>query len=162
MSLRNKISNRDTDPVRVDILHRPHIRNMNSSHPIYYSALYINSPEELLKLFPPKHKNVYGHHSTIAFKPKSSDGLEVGRKVSIKILGRATDEKGDALLVENTKSTNKFPHITLSSAEEVPPEYSNVLLENAHLNGSIQMFNEPSFIDATEGYELEDRKVIID
>ena len=113
---------------------------MSPTHPIHYSALYANSPSELLKQFPPIHKNIYGHHSTITFMPENIDGLEVGKKVVIKILGRATDDKGDVLLVENSKSKNKYPHITVSCSGGVRPEYSNELLEKSHKDGTIEIF----------------------
>ena len=81
---------------------------------IWYSAWFVTDPEKLKKDFPPKHAKVFAHHSTIAFKPESDAGLEVGKQVTIKVLGRASDDKDDALLVENPKSKNEFPHITLS------------------------------------------------
>jgi predicted kinase len=44
---------------------------------IIYTGLFVENNEELLKIFVPKHENVFGHHSTIAFKPNSLDGIEV-------------------------------------------------------------------------------------
>jgi hypothetical protein len=123
---------------------------------IWYSAWFVTDPEKLKKDFPPKHAKVFAHHSTIAFKPESEAGLELGKRVSIKVLGRAFDDKGDALFVENPKSKMKFPHITLSCSPETDPVYSNELLERASANGSIEYFKEPYYIDAIEGYETLD------
>ncbi len=117
-----------------------------------YTALFVENIPALLEKFPPKHLQIYGHHSTIAYEPGSLEGIEVGKKLHIKILGRAYDEKGDALLVENTKSGKKHPHITLSCAEGVPPEYSNELLDKAINSGSIEYFDNQEEMDMTEGY----------
>jgi len=70
----------------------------------------------------------------------------------MKIIGRAQDEKGDALIVENTKSNNEYPHITLSVAEGVSPVYSNELIKNALEKQLVEYFDEPIEIDVTEGY----------
>ncbi len=87
---------------------------------IEYTALFVDSPEKLLKMFEPKHKNIYAHHSTNWYKPTDVSDLEIGKKSALKIIGRAYDQSGDALLVENGKSKNKYPHITISCAENVP------------------------------------------
>lgn len=120
---------------------------------IWYTAIFITDPQKLLAQFPPKHEKIFAHHSTIAFEPKSLDGIEMGRRWDIKILGRASDEKGDALFVENPKSKNKYPHITLSCERDVGPIYSNELLERAVTTGAIEYFQKPFFIiEGVEGY----------
>ena len=73
-----------------------------------YSALFVKDIQGLLASFPPKHSKVFASHSTIGFLPTSLDNIEIGRVGTLKIIGRATDEKGDALFVENPKSKNKF------------------------------------------------------
>src|SRR5580704_16813106 len=98
---------------------------------IKFTALFVKDTADLLKRFPPKHKKVFGHHSTIKFEPNSSDGIEVGKEYSIKIIGRAYDAFGDDLLVENPKSKNKYPHITISRSDNAPPLYSKMLFEKA-------------------------------
>ena len=119
---------------------------------IIYTALFVDNPAELAKMFPPKHSKVFAHHSTNKFRPEDAADLEVGRKVRIKILARVSDDKGDVLLVENPKSENTQPHITLSCADGVAPKYSQELLATAAKNGSLVFFDEPFFIDDTEGY----------
>lgn len=126
-----------------------------------YSGLFIVNKDELLRLFPPKHKKIFAHHSTIEFKPRNINNIAVGKKYEIKILGRATDNKGDALLVENPKSKNKYPHITVSCAEGIPPMYSNELLERAAQNDSIIYFDKPVSISVIEGYVDNSNKLII-
>lgn len=106
----------------------------------------------MIAQFPPKHGKVFAHHSTIAFKPPTLDGVEVGKETPLNIIGRVSDEKGDALLVENLKSNNGHPHITLSCAEGVSPVYSNEMIEKAIAAGQVNYFESPVTIDVTEGY----------
>lgn len=119
---------------------------------IIYTAVFVTESKELLKRFPPKHSNVFAHHCTIAFRPNSLDGIEVGKNLKLKILGRVCDEKGDVLLVERYKTLNTFPHITLSCADNVAPAYSKELLEKAFERGSIEMFDVPIEISVIEGF----------
>lgn len=116
-----------------------------------YSALFIKDIPSLIKRFPPKHEKIFGHHSTIEFMPKDISGVEIGKDHQIKIIGRAYDELGDGLLVENPKSKNKYPHITLSCSEDAPPLYSKILFEKAIKAGIIEYFNDET-VDAIEGY----------
>ena len=76
-----------------------------------YTALFVKDVESLLKRFPPKHGNISGDHSTIEFNPSDLQGIEIGKESNIKIIGRAYDEYGDDLLVENPKSKNKNTRI---------------------------------------------------
>lgn len=119
---------------------------------ILYTGYFVKDIPALTSQFIPKHEKVLGHHSTIAFKPGTLDGTEVGTDVALKVIGRVSDEKGDALLVESPKSNNKHPHITLSVAKGVSPVYSNEMIENAFTNGTVELFPEPIIIDTTEGY----------
>jgi len=129
---------------------------------IWYTALFVVEPDKLTKLFPPRHREVFAHHSTIEFEPKNLEGIEIGKRWNVKILGRASDEKGDALLVENPKSKNKYPHITLSCKGGTNPFYSNELLENADKSGTIEYFKAPYFVETIEGYGTRDGKIILD
>lgn len=118
---------------------------------IKYTALFVKDKEALLKRFPPIHKNVFADHSTIEFNPGSLDGIEVGKESMLKIIGRAHDEFGDDLLVENTKSKNLFPHITLSRPDNAPPFYSKELFEKGLINDTIEYFPNETVL-VTEGY----------
>lgn len=119
---------------------------------IKYTALFVNNPEKLLHMFPAKHSKVFAHHSTNWYKPISLEGLEVGTKSILKIIGQVSDGKAFVLLVENLKSKNKFPHITISCANDTSPVYSNELLEKASVDGSLIVFKNPFFVEVTEGY----------
>lgn len=128
---------------------------------IEYTALFVDSPEKLLVMFEPKHEIVYAHHSTNWYKPTDVEDLEIGKKSVLKIIGRVSDEKGDALLVENAKSRNKYPHITLSCIKNIPPVYSNELIEKALKDNSVELFQEPFFIEVTEGYGDFENNIIL-
>jgi len=119
---------------------------------ILYTGFFVKNISELTGQFPPKHGKVYGHHSTIAFKPPTLDSIQVGTETSLKIIGRVTDEKGDALLVESPKSNNAHPHITLSCAEGTSPFYSNEMIERAFAANQVTLFDSPIYIDVVEGY----------
>ena len=117
-----------------------------------YAALFVSDVEILKSIFPPKHLKVLAHHSTIELNLYNLSKIETGKSYKIKILGRAFDEKGDVLLVENPKSKNKFPHITLSCAEGVSSSYSNTLLQKAFIEKTIIYLNNLVEIDVVEGY----------
>jgi len=118
---------------------------------IKFTALFVKDRDALLKRFPPKHGKIFADHSTIEFKPRSLEGIEIGKEYSIKIIGRAYDEFGDDLLVENPKSKNKYPHITLSRAENAPALYSNILFEKAISSHTIEYFTNEA-VTVIEGY----------
>jgi hypothetical protein len=128
---------------------------------IIYTGLFVDNPAELLKQFPPKYSTVFGHHSTNRFKPTDTHGLEVGKKSEIKIIGWASDDKCDALLIENPKAEKRYPHITLSCAEGVPPVYANAMLEMAVKNGTIKMLETSVLVAVTEGYYSSDGKDVL-
>ena len=90
------------------------------------------SRTELLQQVPAKHANVFAHHLTIAFKPDESVYSKyanlVGETTKMTITGEASDEQGQAVLVEGP-SENPNPHITISCAPGVKPAYSNTLLQ---------------------------------
>lgn len=149
-------------PYDPKLLGKPFYTEKEKGKQIRYSGLFVVDAESLIKEFSPKHVNVYAHHSTLFFAPKNSNGLEIGKKQKLKIIGRAYDDKGDALLVENVKSSNKHPHITLSCREGISPVYSNELIEKAIADGTVTYFDQPVFIDVVEGYENGNNKVVAD
>jgi hypothetical protein len=125
-----------------------------------YTALFVVDIESLKLKFPPKHVNVFLHHSTIEFQPFNLNDLHIGQRVKIKLVGRAYDEKGDALLVENPKSKNKYPHITVSCADGVSPVYSNELLERSVLQGTLEILDIPIEIEVVEGYSKDGKDIL--
>jgi hypothetical protein len=124
-----------------------------------YTGLFVKDIESLLKRFPPKHVKVFGNHSTIEFNPENLEGLEIGKESKIKIIGRAYDEYGDDLLIENPKSKNKYPHITLSRGENAPRLYSQILFNKSTEENHMEYFENES-VEVVEGYS-ENNKIII-
>ncbi len=123
-----------------------------------YTALFVKDVESLLKRFPPKHGKVFGDHSTIVFNPSNLQGIEIGKELKVKIIGRAYDEYGDDLLVENPKSKNKYPHITLSRAEDAPPLYSQILFSKSAEENQMEYFDDEN-VEVVEGYN-ENNKIV--
>ena len=99
------------------------LSNINNNN-IIYSGIFFNK-NELLKKYDLVHENIYYHHSTIEFKPKNISNLPIGKTMTLKIIGRLTTDKVDVLLIENPFSKNEYPHITLSTANNVKPYESN-------------------------------------
>ncbi len=54
------------------------------------------------------------------------------------------------LLVENKKSVNSNPHITLSTAEGIDPFTSNAEIKKAREEGNVIAMNNS--VEVTEGY----------
>jgi GNAT superfamily N-acetyltransferase/predicted kinase len=100
--------------------------NLNN---IIYTAVFFDT-NEIVSKYPQVHPNLYSHHSTIQFKPTDISNLPIGEEVNIKVIGRLTNDKVDALIVSNPLSINNFPHITLSTAQDIKPFQSNVEIEN--------------------------------
>ncbi len=119
---------------------------------IIYTAFFVKNREDLLSKFIPKHKNIFAHHATIEWKPQTLNGIEVGREIRLKVLGKVTDDKGDALIVERDKIKKPYPHITISCAEGVAPGYSEEMIEKAITNNTMETFDQPVEISVIEGY----------
>jgi hypothetical protein len=100
-----------------------------NSNNIIYTAVFFDT-NEIVSKYPQVHPNLYSHHSTIQFKPTDISNLPIGEEVNIKVIGRLTNDKVDALIVSNPLSKNKFPHITLSTAQGIKPFQSNAEIEN--------------------------------
>lgn len=142
---------------------------------VVYTAQFVDKPEALTSEFKPRHENVIAHHATMEFKP-TDPKVEPGKKGKVKVIGRVSDGKADALLIEGVESSNKHPHITLSVAEGTKPVYSNKMIEQAYelidkgkMNKSpgskhnltrqktnetttVEFYKKPKEIDVTEGY----------
>lgn len=117
---------------------------------IMYTALFINNPSNLRRLFTPVYPNTFYHHSTIEFAPKDLTGIDIGKKTLLETVGRITTDKVDALYVVNPKSKNPYPHITLSTTTGIKPVETNKVFAE-HID-ELYMFDTPLFIEVTEGY----------
>jgi len=110
---------------------------------IVYIGVFLSddSRASLLSAFPPKHEKTLADHVTLKFKPKpeEAEALELGSFVTMKVVGYAEDEKGQAVVIELidagqdiltlTANANKILHITISVSAGTSPVYSNALLE---------------------------------
>lgn len=117
-----------------------------------YTAYFVTDLPGLTSRFQPKHTRTFAHHATIAFKPQNISGITVGKQVTLRVIGRVFDEKGDALLLEGGQTQQKNLHITLSCAEGVSPIYSNELIDRAIQEGKVEKIDPPLEIQTVEGY----------
>lgn len=123
-----------------------------SNDKIVYDAFFVDDINALMERFPKIYDKTYYHHMTVAFMPKELTYPQMlGKKENLKIIGRITTDKVDALLVESQYSKNKYPHITLSTAPGIKPVESNNAFQN-HPD-QIEYFNEPIYIKTTYGFE---------
>lgn len=138
-----------------------------------YTALFIKNVEDLKRMFPPKHENIFAHHITLSFEPNDLNNISVGKETKVKIVGRVSDGKGDALLVRlydgqtGLAIKNKNLHITLSTSnneknKRIPPVYSNELIKNALENNEVEIIDPPVEIDVIEGYSVKGKDVTKD
>lgn len=79
----------------------------------------------------PLHPALYADHVTLRFNPSKAEveKTPVGENALVQVLGFASDEKGQAVLVRpSVPSSNRYPHVTIAMARGVDPVYSNHLL----------------------------------
>ena len=97
---------------------------------VVYTAIFVDK-NYLIEKYPKVFPNIFYHHSTIEFRPSTINEFPIGENFDLKITGQLTTDKVDVLLVENPLSTNKHPHITLSTADGIKPFESNIeIIEN--------------------------------
>ena len=73
----------------------------------------------------------HAHHVTLGgARWLRSMGIPLGADVTLRVVGLAADDRGQAVLVESpVPSINRHPHVTVATARGVLPVYSNELLE---------------------------------
>lgn len=82
----------------------------------------------------PNNWKKFCHHMTIRFKPTDDSQLPIfGEDITITALELSVDDKGATVRVEPDTSnfsmpTEQIPHITIATAPQVSPVYSNELL----------------------------------
>ena len=89
------------------------------------------SRAKLLQHVPAIHPRVYAHHVTLSFGDGSDAERQLlGRELTVNVTGAASDTQGQAVYVEiDVPCVNRYPHITVSVAEDSNPAYSNDLLK---------------------------------
>jgi len=109
---------------------------------IIYVAAVLPAEEKarLLERFPPVHMRQFGHHCTLAFRPKGDHPVlaRLGEELELRVDAHARDTLGQAVTVPGAPSDNVVPHITISCAGDTQPVYSNQLLAEAEAAGSFE------------------------
>lgn len=95
-------------------------------NPLYTCYKLVSENLGYSQLYP----NKYGTHCTIEFGVKSVHPNE-GLIVELSVIGRLTTDKVDVLIVDSStyEGKNKYPHITLSTANGIKPVESNREIE---------------------------------
>jgi len=77
---------------------------------------------------------VFAHHITIQFKPSESQvaDIEVGSKASVKVVGWASDDKIQVVVVSGLTVASGVPHVTLATAPGTSPAYAKQLLQDSY------------------------------
>ena len=71
------------------------------------------------------------------------------------VVSRYYDEYGDDLLVENPKSKNKYPHITISRGEGAPHLYSQILFNKTNQENHMEYFDDEKRSNILKGEPRE-------
>ena len=95
--------------------------------------------QRLLKAIPPVHPQIFADHLTLKFRDDPTDSIDIsefpiGKTVSLKVVGMAENDKAQAVVVQGIKPEDgRIPHITISTATGVNPQYSNELVGSGHI-----------------------------
>jgi len=104
--------------------------------PAIYAGIFLDKMDKqrLLKAFPPVHPQIFADHVTLKFRDDPTGSVDVsefpiGKTVALKVVGIATDDKAQAVLVQfSGVKTDRVPHITISTVTGTNPQYSNELI----------------------------------
>jgi hypothetical protein len=93
--------------------------NSNKPKKVLYSAVVLDekSKKALISKFSnkiPPGWDTFCHHMTIAFGKGLDDKTQVGKNVSLKVIGLGISEMAIAVKVEGYPSNNDIPHITVA------------------------------------------------
>tara|TARA_R100000655_G_scaffold77867_1_gene117144 strand:+ start:3104 stop:4381 length:1278 start_codon:yes stop_codon:yes gene_type:complete len=102
-----------------------HVKD-NLANDIIYTAAFPNT--NIFEKYECIHPKQYGHHMTVSYRPEELD-VDMGRKTVLKVVGRLTTDKIDALILENSVSKNFHPHITLSTRYGIEPSEVNYFID---------------------------------
>jgi len=111
---------------------------------VLYTAVILDdaSKAKLKTRFPLAHPNEFVHHMTIKFERGQDLPENLGETVSLQVVGYQEDSNGQAVVINPPSSlnvVNKIPHVTMSTATDVKPKYSNDMLAEGYLK--IDSFN---------------------
>ena len=99
-----------------------------------WMAIFLDgrSKAALAKEYSFLHDKIQNDHITLTYACADREEYQnlVGKKVSLKVVGHAADDKAQAVVVSGyDRLDGQTPHITLSHALGVTPKYSNDLLK---------------------------------
>lgn len=122
----------------------------NRTNDMAYSCYLVN-PEQIKSITQPVHKIHYMHHITVDFGIPNDSPLPPKPK-DVRVIGLASDDKAQALVVsvdgKKLRSDGRPFHITVSTADNVKPYYSNRLLESGYTPiNPINIDLEPSIVN---------------
>lgn len=125
------------DPLTLTVLRR-FLAEVEEKIPEYTGVFLDASSKKRLLDWWVKHTDakplgtIHADHMTIKYKPTAEEFKKtpLGQKIMMKVIGWASDEKGQAVLVQpkGVASANQHPHVTVATAPGVEAVYSNVLL----------------------------------
>jgi hypothetical protein len=119
---------------------------------IIYTAAVVNNPEQLNMFVDPTMPNKYCHHCTLQYGDIDELPSYLGKEVCfvgkrIYANAKAVAMFGELAGCEDVVITNKYHHITISTADGVKPVYSNQLIEE----GTCKMLDASPVIKCTIG-----------
>ena len=135
---------------------------------VVYTAHFLKNPEELLAQLPSQitgdGSETYAHHVTKEFEPADGkEGISLGRERELHVTGHVVVDGVHVALVESpdgeSLTTNRHAHITIATAEGVPPVRSNDVIAAAVEAGTVRPINPPIKIQTVEGYYGDDNQI---
>jgi len=105
----------------------PDTKRTPAKRNVVYTGAFV-SRKEMDEKYPTSMPNRHAHHMTVSYR--GGLDVQVGERTSLKVIGRLITDKIDALVLENDKSTNENPHITLGTANGVKPVEVNSEIKN--------------------------------
>ncbi len=139
-----------------------------SEKEVIYTAHFLVDPKELLELLPPQvtgdGSKIHAHHVTKEFNPPNgADNVTLGRKRVLLVTGHVVTDDAHVALVKSPDgdrlTTNEHAHITIATAEGVPPVRSNDVIAAAVKAGTVMPIVPPIKIITVEGYYGNDNEV---
>ncbi|WP_394222689.1 hypothetical protein [Alteromonas gracilis] len=114
-------------------------------------SCYLVKSEQIKRIALPVHSNHFMHHITVDFGIPNDSRLPP-RPNNVQVIGVASDNKAQALVVavdgKTERKDGKLFHVTVSTADNVKPFYSNRLLESGYTpTNPISLDVEPSIVN---------------
>ena len=101
-----------------------------------YSAVFLTTESQwqLVTALAPTHPRISAEHVTLCFEPGKQACLaaNIGRKVTVRVTGSTDNGKIQVATVElphRVASQNSYPHVTVSTEENISPKMANEMLQ---------------------------------